>query len=251
MTIVFLLWTALAWAQGQNAALPDHLAKALADETRPEDERARDARRKPGEVLNFFGVKPGDTVADLMTGTGYYSAILCRAVGEKGTLYSQNSPFIVNRFKERLGPDGIWSKRFEKPAWKNAHKRVAVLEEPGLPEGQVDVITMVLFYHDTHWQEVDRKKMNQAIFKALKPGGVFGIVDHHGEPGSGARDVKTLHRIDVALVKKELTEAGFVLDGELDVLRNPNDKHDYNVFRDFRTNRDQTDRFVLRFRKPK
>ena len=110
---------------------------------------------------------------------------------------------------------------------------------------------MVLFYHDTYWQGVDRTKMNKAVFDALAPGGIFGIVDHVAEAGSGDRDVSSLHRVDPELVKKELLAAGFVLDGESSILHNPEDRHDYNVFRDVRTNRDQTDRFVYRFRKPK
>ena len=247
---VFLLVT-LGLSAGETASsVPDFIRSALNDQARPEDDRARDTHRKPGQVLTFFEVKPGQKVADLMSGTGYYTEILCRAVGSQGQVYAQNSPFIVERFKERLGPDGIWSKKFATPAWQNVTKRVAVLEDPGLPEGQLDMAMMALFYHDTFWQEVDRSKMNRAIFKALKPGGIFGIIDHHAQAGSGDRDVQTLHRVDMALVVKEIEAAGFVLEAESSMLHHPEDKRDYNIFRDFQTNRDQTDRFVLRFRKP-
>lgn len=252
LALVFFLigFSSAIWSQDATIEVPENIRDAVADNDRPEGDRARDPNRKPGQVLAFFGVQPGDRVADLMTGTGYYTAILCRAVGSQGKVYSHNSPFVVNRFHQRLGPDGIWSKKLASPAWKNAAKLVRVLEEPGLPKGGLDLVMMALFYHDTYWQEVDRPRMNRAIFEALKPGGVFGIIDHHAASGSGDRDVKTLHRVDVELVKKELIQAGFVLDGETQILRHPEDGHDYNVFRDFQTNRDHTDRFVLRFRKP-
>ena len=240
-----------AWGGGPAIEVPAHIKKAVENADRPETDRVRDARRKPGEVLAFLGLKPGDHVADLMSGIGYYSEILVRAVGENGKVYGHNSPFVVNRFAQRLGEGGAWPQKFEQPAWKNAVRIVKVLEEPGLPDQELDLVIMVLFYHDTFWQEVDRTKMNHAVFAALKPGGVYGIVDHHAQAGSGERDVQSLHRVDVETVKKEIIAAGFVLDGESDILSNPKDSRDYNVFRDFNDNRDQTDRFVLRFRKPK
>ena len=244
----FLLCFAAVSGGGGLAPGP-HLISALNDEARPADERARDAGRKPHLVTAFLGLEPGHKVADLMTGTGYYTAFLAAAVGDEGRVISHNSPFLVDRFAQRLGPGGFWPERAKSPAWQRVTRVVAPLEEPRLPK-DLDMVIMVLFYHDTYWQEVDREKMNRAVFAALRPGGVYGIVDHAAADGTGARDVKSLHRVEEALVVKEITAAGFVLEDTANFLRNSADKRDYNVFRDARTNRDQTDRFVLRFRKP-
>ena len=113
------------------------------------------------------------------------------------------------------------------------------------------------FYHDLFWQKrpdgesPDRAKMNSLILRALKPDGVYGVVDHHAEPGSLGRDAQTLHRIDAELVKKEILAAGFTLDAESNVLRNSKDTRDWNIFEDSAARRDKTDRFIYRFHKAK
>ena len=243
----FILAMCLVFVPGEYNIpdnVPQHLKKAVEDTTRPAEERERDAGRKPAEVLHFFELEPGDRVAELQTGRGWYLGILSRAVGEKGMAFGQNNPFVSERFVK----DSV-TKRIDAEKLTNTTYAVQELDDLKLPEN-LDLVVMVLFYHDTYWQKVDREKMNKAVFEALAPGGVFGIVDHVAEAGSGDRDVQSLHRVDPELVKKELLAAGFVLDGESDLLRNPDDTHDYNVFRDVRTNRDQTDRFVYKFRKP-
>jgi len=115
-------------------------------------------------------------------------------------------------------------------------------------DASADAMLMILFYHDTYWQEIDRRAMNRAVFDALKPGGLYGIVDHHAEAGSGSRDVKSLHRVDAELVKREILAAGFEFDAESDGLRHPEDDRSANVFD--AGIRGRTDRFVFRFRKP-
>ena len=147
---------------------------------------------------------------------------------------------------ERFSDESL-RERLAKPELSNVRRIDAELEAPGLP-GNLDLIMMVLFYHDTYWQKVNRERMNRAIFKALKPGGVFGVVDHHATAGSGARDVKTLHRVDAALVLKEIEGVGFLLDAQSDVLRHLEDKRTKNVFDP--EVRGKTDRFVYRFKKP-
>jgi len=219
----------------------DRLTTAMA--ARPPEDIARDANRKPLEVLEFFEVGPGDTVVELMAGSGYYADVLARVVGDDGKVYAQNSPFVLKRFAE-----GPLTERLKDPALSHVSRLDTELEEPGLPKG-LDAVVMVLFYHDTYWQEVDRAAMNAAVFAALAPGGVFGIVDHHAEAGSGDRDVKTLHRVDKALVTAELIAAGFELAEESDLLRHPEDDRTTNVFAP--EMRGQTDRFVLKFRVPK
>jgi len=217
---------------------------ASEDTGRPEADVSRDALRKPQEVMDFFEVKEGSRVVELMAGGGYYADLLSRRVGPTGEVWAHNTPFVLKRFAEsRIAA------RLENPALSNVSRLDTELEDPKLPDN-LDAVMIVLFYHDLYWQEVDRAAMNAAIFEALAPGGVFGVIDHSAAKGHGSDDVKTLHRVEESLVISELEAAGFVLDESTDILRNADDKLDYNVF-DPPDGRDKTDRFVLRFRKPK
>ena len=208
--------------------------------SRPEEDVKRDADRKPQQVMDFFGITPGQTVVELMAGGGYYVELLSQRVGPAGKVFAHNSPFVLKRFAEAPITD-----RLARPGLSNATRLDTELDDPKLPSG-LDAVMIVLFYHDTYWQGVDRPKMNAAIFAALKPGGVYGVIDHYAENGSRDRDVETLHRVDAELVKAEILAAGFELDAESDLLRHPEDDRTTNVFR----MRGKTDRFVFRFRRP-
>jgi len=223
-------------------ASADAIAASVAAAARPADDRVRDEARKPDAILRFFEIAPGQRVAELMTGRGYYAELLSRAVGAEGLVIAQNNAFVVERFA-----DAALKERLANLALANVKRVDAELEAPGLP-GDLDAVLMILFYHDTYWQETDRRAMNRAVFDALKPGGIYGVVDHHAEADSGDRDVKILHRVDAELVKSEILAAGFVLDAESDVLRYPEDDRSANVFDE--GIRGRTDRFVYRFRKP-
>lgn len=236
----------LAW----TGDVPTVVQQAVEAADRDAEEQARDENRRPGEVLAFWGIGTGMRVADLSSGAGYYTDILCRLVGSEGQVIAHNVPFVIQRFSNTFAEGGPWDQRFAQPHWSNATKLISDLDDPQLM-GDLDAAIMVLFYHDTYWQKTNREKMNRAIFAALKPGGVYGIVDHSAEAGSGERDCETLHRVDEELVKKEILAAGFQLAATSDLLRHEEDTRDYNVFRDFQTNRDHTDRFVLKFVKPK
>lgn len=229
------------------AAAPVDAAAAIATAVdhpdRPADDRGRDGDRRPAAVLAFFEVAPGMKVADLMTGRGYYAELLARVVGPTGTVYAQNNAFVVQRFA-----DGPLRERLARPGLERVVRLDRELDDPGLPAGELDRVMMVLFYHDTYWQKVDRAAMNRAVFAALRPGGIYGVVDHHAEAGSLDRDVETLHRVDAALVEREILAAGFELVGTSDVLRHPEDRRDLNVFDP--ALRGKTDRFVYKFRKP-
>lgn len=227
-----------------QAAADEALRAAVDAEERPADDRARDAGRKPFEVLRFFGIQPGMRVAELAAGGGYYVEILARAVGAEGKVYAQNNRFILERFAE-----GPLSERLARLGMDHVQRLDSELDDPGLPAGELDAVMMVLFYHDTYWMGTDRAKMNKAIFDALAPGGVYGVIDHHAEAGSGERDVKTIHRVDAELVKQEILAAGFELEAESDLLRHPEDDRTLNVFDP--GIRGKTDRFVYRFRKPR
>ncbi len=227
------------------------IKSAVASKERPADQRKRDKYRKPAEVLSLMGLKPGMRVIDLMSGTGYYTEILSRIVGEEGLVVAHNAPYVLNRFaKVMLDENTGWLSQFKSPQWqKNVVKSTDELDALRLPL-QLDGALMVLFYHDTFWQNVDRERMNQHLFNALKPGGVFLIVDHSAANGRAAKDVKTLHRIEKSVVIQELERVGFELAEDSKLLANKKDTRDFNVFRDYQTKRDRTDRFVLKFIKP-
>ena len=218
-------------------------AAVLADPDRPAADRARDGNRKPDQVLQFLGIGPGKKVADLLAGGGYYTRILVKAVGEEGAVYAGNNPFYM-RFVEKP-----WSELFTTPAFQHVHRIDGRVEQMALPQdGSLDAVIMVLAYHDLFLTDEDRTKMNAHIFATLKPGGVYGIIDHHAQEGSGTTAVNSLHRIEESVITKEITAAGFVLAKKGDFLRNPKDDHTKIVFDP--GIRGKTDRFVLRFEKP-
>ena len=228
----------------KKVKVSDAIKKALAHENRPAGDKARDKTRKPGQVLAIAGIQEGQVVADLMTGGGYYAELISRVVGKKGKVYAQNNKIALGRFADKA-----MKRRLEGRDLHNVIRYDKELEDLNLPEGKVDAVFMVLFYHDTYWMKVDRKKMNEQIMKALKPGGVFIMIDHHAAKGTKARDVKSLHRVDAEMVKGELLKAGFKLVGEYDLLRNKKDDHTINVFSS--KIRGRTDRFFMKFVKPK
>jgi len=243
---VFLATASLserAWSQDSKA-----LANAVvtAADRSPED-RALDAGRKPDQLLAFIGIQPGWRVADLGAGGGYTTELLKRAVGSEGVVYGQNSKKLLDMFLEKP-----WSARLAKPAMNGVVRLDRDFDDP-FPDGlrPLDAVTMVLFYHDTVWLGVNRAAMNKAVFAALKPGGVFVIVDHSARPGDGIDVAGTFHRIEENVVKSEVQAAGFVLDGQADFLRNKDDTRDWNDSpRAAGERRGTSDRFVLRFRKP-
>jgi predicted methyltransferase len=229
---------------------------AVDDPLRPGQDRERDADRRPAELLAFFGIDEGMRVADLQATHGFYTEILSTLVGPQGRVYAQNNDFVTTRFGEGL------RERMEKlrdAGRDNVEPIVAELDEMELPAG-LDAVLFVRFYHDLFWQPrpdgelTDRTEFLRRVHDSLKPGGVFGVVDHHAQAGSGERDAldpeNGLHRIDVELVKREVLAAGFVLEEESGLLRHPEDTRDWNIFIDNRTRRDKTDRFVLRFVRP-
>lgn len=186
-------------------------------------------------------------VADLVAGGGYTTELLARTVGEDGKVYGQNPPFILQRFAE-----GPWSERLKKPAMRGVQRVDSEMDDP-LPghDEDLDAVFMVLFYHDTVWLKTDRSRMNRAIFSALKPGGLYAVIDHSAQAGKGVTQAETLHRIEESVVISEITEAGFVLGQSGDFLRNSADTRDWNASpRTAGERRGTSDRFVLLFRKP-
>jgi predicted methyltransferase len=214
---------------------------------RSDADRALDPGRHPTETMAFFGIAPGQHVAEIGSGSGYTAELLARAVGPTGTVYGQNPKWLLEKFAEKP-----WSARLAKPVMKNVTRLDREFDDPVPADVKgLDAVISVLFYHDTVWLKVDRDKMNRAAFAALRSGGIYGIIDHSAQPGSGLRDVKTFHRIDEAALKAEVLRAGFKLADEANFLRNPADTRDWSDAPNAAADRRGTsDRFVLKFVKP-
>lgn len=230
-----------------GADVPAPIRDAIAASDRTDKDRALDAGRKPADMLAFFKIAPGQKVGELFAATGYTTELVARVLGDGGKVYAQNTKDILDRFARQPLAD-----RLAKPVMKNTVSVEQPAETPFPPEAKdLDAVLCILNYHDFVWLKVDRAKMNAAVFAALKPGGVYGIVDHSATKGSGVNDVETLHRIDEEVVKKEILAAGFKLDSESELLRNPSDARDWNDSpRAAAEKRGTSDRFTLRFVKP-
>lgn len=227
----------------------DAIAAAVADPNRPESDKQRDASRKPAETLVFTGVKPGWVVAELLPGGGYFTRIFSKAVGPSGHVYAlvpapaADAPADVPDFAARVKAIAA------DPNYSNVTVVVEPFSQLKAPV-PVDLVWTSQNYHDLHnFPGIDVGVFNQLVFDALKPGGIYLVLDHAAEPGSGARDTATLHRIDADIVKKEVLAAGFVLVGSSDLLRQPADSHAVKVFDP--SVRGRTDQFILKFQKPK
>lgn len=207
---------------------------------RSEADRKTDERRKPLALLKFLDLKPGMRVMDMGAGGGYTSELIMRSVGENGVVYAQN-PKSWEKYSIKMLTQRQESHANLKAVW-------SPFDDPNPDVKGLDMVTMVLIYHDTVNIKADRAKMNQTIFNMLKPGGYFVIVDHNALEGAGVTVTKTLHRIEESVVRKELEAAGFELAESADFLRNADDTRDYKAYGDASL---RTDRFALKFRRPK
>jgi predicted methyltransferase len=225
------------------SATSPHTVAAVAHAKRPEADRARDADRKPAEMLAFAGILPGQRVADFIPGGGYFTRLLGAAVGADGVVYALVPPASA----QRDGGPAIRAIAEKQPNVRLVQMSIAELHAPE----PLDAIFTAQNYHDLHLAalKLDVAAVNARIFAALKPGGVYVVVDHRAKPGADISVADTLHRIDPAIVRRELEAAGFVYDGESAVLANPADTLGLGVFDP--AIRGKTDQFALRFRRPK
>jgi predicted methyltransferase len=245
------LITSLALCAGgaRAAAIPANIAAAVADSGRPDTDKQRDANRKPAETLAFVGVKPGEKIGELLPGGGYYTRILSKAVGPKGKVFALAPQRPANAPADM--PD--MAARIKGVASDANYSNVTVVELPlpslAAPE-PVDLVFTALNYHDLHnIPNSDVAKFNKMVLDSLKPGGLYVVIDHSAEAGSGIRDTGTLHRIDKDAVKSEVTAAGFEFVGSSDLLANAADSRTAKVFDP--AIRGKSDQFILKFRKPK
>jgi len=232
---------------GTVFAAPGAISAAVSDPARPASDTSQDANRKPVQVLEFSQVKPGDRVVDLIPGGGYMTRLFSKVVGSAGHVYAMVPTELLSM---RTTAD-----RAVKDIAASSHYRnVTVLRQSVQafsPPEPVDLVWTSMNYHDLHdsfFGPADLSKVNKAVFEALKPGGLYVVMDHAAAPGSGLRDTETLHRIDPEAVKREVTAAGFVLEADSDLLHNPADDHTRKVFDP--AIRGRTDKFMFRFRKP-
>ena len=239
----------LAAAAGAPAlAAPADVMGAVASAARPAEDRALDASRKPAEVLRFMGLETGDRVLDLFAGSGYYTEIMAKAVGPRGLVLGWNPANFASAENAAK-----WA------ALKGRAANTGVFATPAnalsLPTSAFDFVMLHLNYHDVYWEDakfrfprVDPKGFVRTVFETTKPGGVVAVIDHVAAPGGDVRAVVAkLHRMDPAVIRADFEAAGFVFDGESDVLRVPGDDLGKLVFDP--AVRGKTDRVVYRFRK--
>jgi len=251
MNRLSLLLAASALALGAAAAqaAPAYIEKAVADPARPAADTSRDAGRKPAEVLEWAGIKPGMKVVDMLPGGGYFTRIFARAVGDNGFVYAYfGSQYDARLKSQNKDPDNQFADL------KATYKNLGVIHGP-LPDfvtpEPVDLVWTSENYHDMHNKQyaMDPNAVNKAIFKSLKPGGYYIVIDHRAVKGAGPGVTETLHRMDEDIAKQEIESAGFKLVGEGKVLTVSTDDDSKRVFE--AGEHDHTDQFMLKFQKPR
>lgn len=240
----------LLWSQAPAlAATPSYITAAVADAGRPQADRQRDGDRKPAETLQFAGIKPGNQVIELIPGGGYYTRLLSKVVGGHGKLYALAPAPRADAppgEPDRTAPVKAIA---ADPAYANVTVLIQPIRSLALPE-HADVVWTSQNYHDLHnVAGLDLLAFNKAIFAALKPGGLYIVLDHTAAAGAAPTVTSELHRIDPELVKQEALAAGFVLEAQSELLHNAADPHTAAIFDP--SIRDKTDKFLFRFRKPR
>jgi predicted methyltransferase len=241
---------ALALAAVPAWAEPANVAAAVANASARSEANLRlDESRKPAELLGFLGLERGMRVIDMFGANRYWAEIIAPAIGPEGQLIVwQPTQFMNDKRKAEFADFAART--------GNAALISTPFEAPRIGTGAYDFMIMNLDYHDVYWQSAERKiaRMEpdawlKALHAAMKPGAVVGIIDHTANPGGDTREVvEKLHRIDPAVVRADFERAGFVLEAESQLLRNPADDRSLNVFDD--KIRGKTDRFIFKFRKP-
>ena len=236
----------LAAAQAQA---PD-FAAAVSAPGRPAEAIALDEVRRPAEVLRWAGLRRGMRVLDYFAGNGYYSEIMARAVGPTGSVTGWNSAFFASRPQIR---DAVAAIRQRSPNTAFFSSPTTALS---FPDNTYDFVLLHLVYHDAYWESarfnlprIDPNTVTAALFRATRPGGIVAVIDHVAAPGRDTRaEVEATHRILPETIRADFERAGFVFDGESNLLRNPQDDRSVNVFTP--SIRGRTDRVMYRFRRP-
>ncbi|MGJ8536209.1 MAG: class I SAM-dependent methyltransferase, partial [Parasphingopyxis sp.] len=244
---IFLMAPAIA------PGAPAEVEAALANPDRAEQDRTQDGARQAVRVLTFLGLEQGDRVFDFVTAGGYYSELMARAVGPEGFVFAHNTPGLITRFglRETLDARGYGTRIPNSVSYE--YEADALPLEPN----SIDFALFNMVFHDLWFVAAEGEAPLSSdpdafvahLYTAMAPGGIVGIIDHVGLAGSDpAEETQRAHRVDPAVVRTMMSQAGFVLEGEADFFRNPADDHQLNVFNP--AIRGQTDRIVYRFRKP-
>ena len=243
VTVALALCAPLAAALAGGA-----IAAAVADPSRPPEDRARDANRRPEETLAFAAIPRGAVVADYLANGGYFTRLFADLVGPAGHVYAVELNEVVSFANVARGYAQL-------QAWGRGQANVTIATVPASEElhfpRPLDVFWISQNYHDLHDKFLGPKDVaafNRQVFAALKPGGLYLVLDHAAAPGSPADVTETLHRIEAATVKREVLAAGFELISESAVLSNPDDPHTQGVFNPAIAG--HTDQFLLKFRRP-
>jgi predicted methyltransferase len=241
---------AVPWLPSRLAAAEPQalITAALSQSGRPESDTARDGARHPAETLLFSGVKSDSKVADYAAGSGYYTRLFSAVVGPQGHVYASVPAALFKYANIVKGIGDIQS-------YATSHANVSVnfgtaLDAARYPE-KLDVFFISQNYHDLHDKfmgPVDLPAFNRTVYAALKPGGVYVVLDHAAAEHSPPEVTDTLHRIEAATVRREVEAVGFVFDGQNQALANPDDTHALGVFD--QSIQGHTDQFILKFRKP-
>ncbi|MGZ8362161.1 MAG: class I SAM-dependent methyltransferase [Allosphingosinicella sp.] len=232
-------------------AAPADVAAAVSAPGRAADAIAQDANRHPAELLTWIGLERDARVLDYFTGSGYYAEIIARAVGPQGHVTGWNPPAAAGNERIRNALAGIHERS---PNTTFVSSPVTALS---FPPASFDLILFHLAYHDAYWESerfqiprIDPAIVTRAAFEATRPGGMVVVVDHVAPPGGDTRAVvEATHRIDPAVIRADFERAGFVFDGETELLRNRQDDYTKTVFDE--SLRGRTDRIVYRFRRPR
>ena len=231
------------------ASMADHHAAGeKMKHERPAGDIARDAGRKPDQVLDFLEVKKGMKVWDHASSTGYYTAVLSQAVGKGGMIYAQNRPASWERLKDAL------ALRYEKLG--NVDPFAGNITDFEGGDGEFDMVFTALIYHHMHYSEASgdgtpdaSKTFYAKAMEMLKPGGMYVIIEHQAPDGTARADSAGWHRASLENAISDLTTAGFEYVGSSNVLANADDPQNI-PFRELTSGRDTSQRFVAKFRKP-
>jgi predicted methyltransferase len=283
LACVAALWTSGCATAPPGVLTADDAAKIVASPDRTAADRQNDIRRKPVDLVAFMGLRAGMTALDVSAGGGYTSELLARALGPQGRVYGQSQPRDAARpTPAPAAPEGgsapapavaaavAAAAEAPRPAPRTSAMALAERDQrlrtagvaaapivavaqrfddpvpAAVAEGGLDIVTLMFNYHDFGFMGVDRARMNAALFRALKRGGVYVIADHAGRPGTGISESGTLHRMEEDFLKREVEAAGFKLLAQGQFLRNPNDPRDKNTPEPPQPK----DEFVLKFIKP-
>ena len=240
-------WPATGGAAPETASeqATNDLRMRLASEDRAESDRARDAGRRPADVVAFLGIESGMRVMDVIAAGGYYTEVLSLAVGEDGHVVAQNTPGVL-KFRDGANEKAI-SARLAGNRLPNVTRLNKDFADLTPEDGPFDAAITALNYHDVYNRGGPEATVDALRFIAsvLRPGGVLGIIDHVGEAGA---DNAALHRIEISNVLETVEAAGFIVESDSDLLRNETDDHSLFVFDE--SVRGKTDRFLLKVRKP-